>query len=55
MNLEGLDYCVAMDDRKAPIPQAWLQQNCPRSYVQAYKLPKWKQRINDEKYRMTKK
>jgi hypothetical protein len=54
MNLEGIEYCAKMDERIA-IPQAWVQQGCPKSYVGAYQLPKWRQRINDEKYRMTKK
>jgi len=53
--VEGPKYCAEMDKRSVPPPREWLDEGWPRSYSQAYKDTKWRKRINDEKYRMTKK
>ena len=59
--LRGEEYCQALDDRHIPIPFDWTSgEGCPKKYVEAYNHPdqklrkKWRQRINDEKYRISK-
>lgn len=56
-NLEGLRYCKELDIRRLVIPSAWIDDGCPATYTAAYVAddPKWRQRIQDEKYRYSKK
>jgi len=54
LNLKGPDYCNALEERKIPPPQAWIDEGCPVTYPLAYKIPKWRKRIQDEKHRLSK-
>lgn len=49
----GLKYCRELDTKRLKPPQAWTEQDCPRTYEAAYKLDKgpWRKRIQDEKCR----
>jgi hypothetical protein len=54
----GEAYCKALDDRNIQTPIRWqTSERCPKQYLQAYNHPdpterkKWRQRINDEKYK----
>ena len=56
----GGAYCKALDDRNTQTPIRWqTSERCPKQYLQAYNHPdpterkKWRQRINDEKYKAT--
>jgi hypothetical protein len=51
--LRGMVYCAALDSRKVPTAPAWRAAGCPMQYVPAYKSKKWRKRIQDEKYRLT--
>ena len=48
-HLKGHKYCSELDLRRLPLPLAWKDQGCPDTYVQAYKDPIWRKRIQDEK------
>ena len=54
LNLKGMDYCLALEARKIPPPQDWLDEGCPATYPLAYKKEKFRKRIPDEKYRLSK-
>jgi hypothetical protein len=49
---KGIQYCRLLDERLAPIPPEWRDEGCPDTHVLAYKDPKWRQRIQDEKSRI---
>jgi hypothetical protein len=50
----GFEYARVMDERGIKIPSAWLAEECPRTYAQAYRIDKWKQRIQNEKSKASK-
>ena len=51
-NLKGMEYCKALDRDGLKLNPAW--GDCPKkTYAEAYRLPKWKQRIHEEKSRHT--
>jgi hypothetical protein len=52
--LKALKYCVALDERKVRIPDSWTEEGCPSTYALAYRDPKWRKRIQDEKCRFRK-
>jgi hypothetical protein len=52
--LTGAKYCSAMDERKVRVPDRWKEDGCPSTYTEAYKLPKWRNRIHNEKHRIRK-
>ena len=49
--LKGRKYCVALDERKVRPPDNWIEEGCPGSYAQAYRVTSWRKRIQDEKCR----
>jgi hypothetical protein len=51
-DLRGIVYCRFLyDNKQGPSPK-WVSDGCPKSYVEAYdKGMRWRQRIQDEKYR----
>lgn len=46
-------YCHALELKKIPPRQEWIDQGCPMTYPEAYRIPKWQKRIQDEKYRLS--
>jgi hypothetical protein len=52
--LEGIDYARALERAKISPPPAWINDDCPRRYPEAYMIEKWRKRINDQKYRISK-
>lgn len=56
-NVEGRSYCLALDKRRLGVPQAWLDEGCPKTYTEAYVANGfgWRKRIQDEKSRFKKK
>ena len=52
--LKGKKYCTALDHRNLRLPNQWIEDGCPGSYVQAYKDARWRKRIQDEKCRYRK-
>ena len=52
--LKAREYCVALDDRRLQPPSQWIEEGCPSTYPQAYLDAKWRQRIQDEKYKYRK-
>ena len=53
LGLKGMDYCRAVDDCQIPTRRDWQREGCPNSYAQAYRHPKWRKRIQDEKTRLS--
>lgn len=53
--LEGLAYCFAMKAAREQTPPYMQVVGCPREYPDAYKMPKFCKRINDEKTRVCRK
>lgn len=51
LRLKGQKYCAALDDRKVSLPNQWIEEGCPDTYGKAYKEPRWRKRIQDEKSR----
>ncbi len=49
--LKGEKYCSALDGRRVQLPGTWKEEGCPDTYGQAYKEPRWRKRIQDEKCR----
>jgi hypothetical protein len=49
--LTGQKYCAALDSRRLRLPDRWIEEGCPRTYVQAYRDTQWRKRIQDEKCR----
>jgi hypothetical protein len=49
----GIVYCTALELKKIPPRREWIEENCPATYPEAYKSRKWRQRIQDEKYRLS--
>jgi hypothetical protein len=50
--LYGSVYCWALEKKKIPPHPEWIVDECPMTYPEAYKLKKWRHRIQDEKYRL---
>ena len=46
-------YCNALELKKIPPRQEWIDEGCPSTYPRAYKIKKWRPRIQDEKYRLS--
>jgi hypothetical protein len=51
---KGLKYCKTLDERNLAIPAGWIQDGCPATYSEAYRVPTWRKRIQDEKHRFGK-
>jgi len=49
--LKALKYCAALDARRVQLPNHWIEEECPSTYLQAYREVKWRKRIQDEKSR----
>lgn len=49
--LKASKYCAALDGRGLRVPDPWVEDGCPSTYAQAYKDPKWRKRIQDDKCR----
>lgn len=49
--LKSLKYCAALDERKIHPPDEWIDDGCPPTYAQAYRVQRWRKRIQDEKFR----
>jgi len=49
--LKAQKYCAALDERRVRLPIHWIEEECPSTYVQAYREAKWRKRIQDEKSR----
>jgi len=47
--LKAQKYCASLDERRVCPPDHWI--GCPSSYAQAYRVAKWRKRIQDEKCR----
>lgn len=54
LNLKGMAYCKALEEKKVPPPPPWIEEGCPTRYTEAYKIPKYRKRIQDEKHRFSK-
>ena len=54
-DIRGPKYCAALDARSLKLPDQWIEEGCPNSYVLAYKDARWRKRIQDEKCRYRKK
>ncbi len=54
-NDKGIKYCKTLDECRLSIPEAWAQDGCPTTYVEAYRNQKWRKRIQDEKSRYKRK
>jgi hypothetical protein len=46
-------YCRALEIEKIPPRPEWIDEGCPATYPEAYKIEKWRKRIHDEKYRLS--
>jgi len=49
----GIVYCYALELEKIPPRKEWIDGGCPSTYPEAYKIEKWRPRIQDEKYRLS--
>jgi hypothetical protein len=47
--LTGRRYCVVVENEGIKPRQRWIEEGCPASYADAYSLPKWRKRIQNEK------
>jgi hypothetical protein len=54
LGLKGPKYCRAVAGLGVPMPRHLTDSGCPASYVEAYKIPKWRKKIQDEKCDLTK-
>jgi hypothetical protein len=52
--LRGIVYCHALELENIPPRMEWIKEGCPAAYPEAYKNPKWRKRIQDEKCRLSK-
>jgi hypothetical protein len=52
--LKAQKYCATLDERRVQLPIHWIEEGCPSTYVQAYRVAKWRKRIQDEKSRYRK-
>jgi hypothetical protein len=52
-NVHSHVYCSALEIEKIPPRAGWIDEGCPITYPEAIKVPKWRQRIFDEKYRIS--
>jgi len=50
---KGLQYCRELDFNCVPVPKQWVENGCPNSHVEAYKVPYWRHRIHQEKSRLS--
>lgn len=49
--LKGQKYCATLDSRRVRLPDQWIEEGCPDMYGKAYREPRWRKRIQDEKSR----
>jgi hypothetical protein len=49
--LKGPMYSRALDERGIAVPLEWRDRNCPARYQVAYRDPKWRIRIQNEKHK----
>jgi hypothetical protein len=49
-NAKSLFYCRELDRDNIRPPQGW--EGCPNTYVKAYQDPKWRKKIQQEKWRI---
>jgi hypothetical protein len=49
----GRDYTRVLDNEGIETPAGWQQEGCPKKYSDAYKSPKFRPRIYDEKHKAT--
>jgi hypothetical protein len=50
--MKGPHYCAELDERKLPIPAAWIEEGCPSTYQEAYRRGQpWRKRIQNEKHK----
>ena len=52
--LEGPEYCQYLFDQGIHTPALWQKRHCPKSYPAAYKIPRWRKSIQQEKTRVVK-
>jgi hypothetical protein len=53
--VKGKAYCAALDAKQFPTPVSWQKNEaCPQTYLEAWLIPKWRKRIQDEKSKATK-
>lgn len=45
----GMEYARALQAVGLKTPEQWQDKGCPETYPRAYKLPRWRTRINHEK------
>lgn len=50
----GRKYCMVLDHHDIRPPAKWIEEGCPSTYAEAYNNHSWRQRIQDEKYRVLK-
>ncbi|MGA2358640.1 MAG: hypothetical protein ABSF66_06545 [Terriglobales bacterium] len=53
LRVKGAKYCTECDNRRLPPRPEWLNDGWPGRYSKAYKDPKWRKRIQSDKWRMT--
>ena len=41
-------------DAETQLRPPWRERGCPTKYTEAYRMPEWRKRIQDEKYRFAK-
>jgi hypothetical protein len=51
---KGAKYSRDLESRKISPEPRWIAEGCPATYPEAYKIPKWRQRLQDEKWRLAK-
>jgi len=52
--VKGEEYCSALAGRGLETSISWQKnEGCPRSYPEAWRYPKWRKRIQDEKHKNT--
>lgn len=52
LGLEGSEYCKYLDRETIPTSLRLRKKGCPATYTAAYKNPKWRKSIQDEKTRI---
>ena len=49
---KALAYCRELHRTGLRPRTTWIDRGCPGTYPAAYRVPHWRQRINDEKYKI---
>jgi hypothetical protein len=52
--LKGVPYCQELDHEGVTPKRKWIEDGCPNTYTTAYKDPKWRKRIQQEKWHVGK-